>query len=860
MATDNSSNNPEWWSWEDILRRTDRLGIPNFQRGAVWDAGNRAALLESIYEKSPCGSFVFWEPDDSGDPWRHGVPLCSFGSDDPLWLVDGQQRTRTMLDTFAQLLDPHRKRHAPPLVREADLTSLENVLRPGHPLPVDAEDYEPEAGDGSLDDGRKTDAALWMVVLPAMREFDSGSAPFFGPYTESRSVRRGSIFRCLQPLPRMRINSQEKLRPVPPIPAGSIPLAALIAPSAVFRDAELRRDAIAALRSLRSGGDDFARLDDLLPWGPQFVTGHAYETPSSNDAPSVVMTWTDIGRRRAEVQVAEQVKRLEDLLGEGWSPVFERFADMLNGSRFAVGWLPPSDISAAIDAYVRINRAGIRVRAEEQALALLSRARPKLLDDLAEFSRRRDGGFGTADGRALLAHESERHMGFPLWMATVTRFAALLLLGDAARAWLRTSAIDKDTFSYRLDRVGPQETSKGKATWARTFENPGVLIGDAVEQASAALLLIDDILSQELHLDHRMARSQTVALTPLLDLLSRVPAGEIDDLAKNGTFRAAMARVLHCLLLHPGIDQADMESLVLAAHGIREDVALAEPSPLPLFGSDSPGDREHVHEAIRQSLHRLVGRLAEVWSRHYSRSETPTNLSDPLASLSQFAADSFEKDVRDARSLQHRAVGWLYAIERRNCAREFSWRAQMDGNRENQQTGIPGLAVQIPHEEFLRRPDIADGTGELYPEKQHVVPFSIATRIVGKGGGRATASPSNAIGNLTWLSRRQNSLEALSDNWTVMDLGIDRENLEARGMLAPVTIAGHSATVLDTYLELSRGLAYGEEPLTSRREHWQSLYDTICKGRSEWMIGQMREWLERPLESAVLGWLKDDVG
>lgn len=846
---------PGWWSWADILGHANRLGIPNFQRGAVWDAGNRAALLESIYEQSPCGSFVFWKPDDSGDPWRHGVPLHSFGSDvpvsdAPLWLVDGQQRTRTMLDTFAQLLAPHRKGHAPPLVREADLTALE-AIGLGQTLPADVEDDEPEANDRS-----KADIALWMVVLPAMRVFDRGSAPFFGSHTESRSVRRGSIFRRLQPLPRMRLNSQGKLRPVLPIPMGSVPLVALIAPGAVFRDAELRRNAIVALRNFRSGGDDFARLDDLLPWGPQFVTGHAYKS----DASAIAMTWTDIGRRRTEALVAEQVKRLEDLLGEAWSQVFKRFAGMLTGSRFAVGWLPRSDISAAIDAYVRINRAGIRVRAEEQALALLTRARPSLLDDLADFSRRRDGGSGTPDGRALLAHESERHMGFPLWMATVTRFAALLLLGDTARAWLGTSAIDKDTFSSRLDRVGPKEKDKGKATWARTFDTPGVLIGDAVAQASAALLLIDDILSQELHLDHRMARSQTVALTPLLELFSRVPAGELDELKNNCSFRAAVAHALHCILLHPGIDQADMESLVLAAHGIDEVAVQTKASPLPLFGSDCPGDREHVHKAIRQSLHRIVVKFAAVWSRHYSRRETPTDLSDPMARLSQFAAEAFEEDVRNARSLQHRAVGWLYAIERRNCAREFSWRAQMVGNRENPRTGVRGLSGEFPDEEFLRRPDIADGTGALYPEKQHVVPFSIATRIVGKGGGRATASPSNAIGNLTWLSRRQNSLEALSDNWTVMDLETDRENLEARGMLAPVRIDGRPATVLDAYLELSRGLSNGDEALTSQPEHWQLLYDALRKGRSEWMIGQMRGWLEKPLEAEVLGWLKGEAG
>jgi len=644
-----------------------------------------------------------------------------------------------------------------------------------------------------------------------------------------------------------------------------VPLAALIAPGAVFHDAELRDNAIAALQNfLRSGGDDFARLDDLLPWGPQFVTGHAYETSGSSDAPAVAMTWIHIRKRIKEatvdeqVKLAEQVKRLEELLGEDWSLVFERFACMLTGSRFAIGWLPPSDISAAIDAYVRINRSGIRVRAEEQALALLSRARPTLLDDLADFSRRRDGGSVTADGRALLAHESERHMGFPLWMATVTRFAALLLLGDSARTWLGTSSIDKDTFSYRLDRVGPQETDKGRATWARAFDTPGVLIGDAVEQASAALLLIDNILSQELHLDHRMARSQSAALTPVLELFSRVPTGEMDELNNNRSFRAAVARVLHFILLHPGIDQADMESLVLAVQGIDEVAAQTKASRLPKFGSDCPGDREYVYKAVRQSLYRLVAKLAEVWSRHYSRRETPEDLSNSLAGLSQFAADAFEEDVRNARSLQHRAVGWLYAIERRNCAREFFWRAQIEGHDKKGRIGVGECCRRfLGDEQLLRRPATKDDMVALYPEKQHLVPFSIAKQIVGKAGTRATASPANAIGNLTWLSHRQNSLEALSDNWTVMDLEADRENLEARGMLAPVTIDGRPATVLDAYLELSGGLANGHDALASRRD---LLYVTFHEGRREWMIGQMRGWLETPLEAEVLGWLKGEAG
>jgi hypothetical protein len=101
---------PHWWSWADIVRHANKLGIPNFQRGAVWDTGNRVALLESIYEQSPCGSFVLWAPDADGrDPRRHGVPLCRSTSEmDLIWLVDGQQRTRAMLDTYQDERQKHR--------------------------------------------------------------------------------------------------------------------------------------------------------------------------------------------------------------------------------------------------------------------------------------------------------------------------------------------------------------------------------------------------------------------------------------------------------------------------------------------------------------------------------------------------------------------------------------------------------------------------------------------------------------------------------------------------------------------------------------------------------------------------------
>jgi hypothetical protein len=79
MVSDREPHEPRWWSWAKIVQHADRLGIPHFQRGAVWDTGNLTSLLESIYEQSPCGSFVLWAPEGDSDPLSHGKPLRAFG-------------------------------------------------------------------------------------------------------------------------------------------------------------------------------------------------------------------------------------------------------------------------------------------------------------------------------------------------------------------------------------------------------------------------------------------------------------------------------------------------------------------------------------------------------------------------------------------------------------------------------------------------------------------------------------------------------------------------------------------------------------------------------------------------------------
>jgi hypothetical protein len=195
--------------------------------------------------------------------------------------------------------------------------------------------------------------------------------------------------------------------------------------------------------------------------------------------------------------------------------------------------------------------------------------------------------------------------------------------------------------------------------------------------------------------------------------------------------------------------------------------------------------------------------------------------------------------------MQHPAVGWLYAIERRGNAKEFLWQAQFAGFKDT--GGKVGVKPfdPLPCEAPLGRADGKDAQA-LYPEKQHIVPFTFARQIVGKGGTRATASPANAIGNLTWLTHQQNGLDALADRWTVMDRERDAENLKARGMF--------SRSVTDDALALYEEIRMAV--LNQEQAKAQPLFESFCNARASWIVEQMRNWLEEPLSDEASEWLR----
>jgi len=82
----------------EVLDLYPHLGVPHFQRGLVWGNDSVAALLESLFYDTPCGSFVLW---DSGDNQNNGVPMASGSPGGIRYLIiDGQQRIRSLRQVF----------------------------------------------------------------------------------------------------------------------------------------------------------------------------------------------------------------------------------------------------------------------------------------------------------------------------------------------------------------------------------------------------------------------------------------------------------------------------------------------------------------------------------------------------------------------------------------------------------------------------------------------------------------------------------------------------------------------------------------------------------------------------------------
>ena len=154
-------------STESLLQAYPQFAIPHFQRGLVWDSASVAALLESLFYGTPCGSIILWSPTDAAE---HGVGL---GPTRPTALiVDGQQRIRSLRRVFC-----------------------------------DSESDEADSDEGGDEDVDADSGAAWVVwclnlgrLSQFQGEFDGGRR--FGLFRRARDPRTIPLDKPLSGAPR----------------------------------------------------------------------------------------------------------------------------------------------------------------------------------------------------------------------------------------------------------------------------------------------------------------------------------------------------------------------------------------------------------------------------------------------------------------------------------------------------------------------------------------------------------------------------------------------------------------------------------------------------------------------------------
>ncbi len=758
---------------------------------------NRVALLESLF-KSPCGSLVLWRhgaasPPDVGVWLLGGAPRPGA---DVKWLVDGQQRTRALVGLCQEILTFERAKYPLPLLKDGALSEIEGWLTPRNgpaagPVDDGAEDPVDDLTDGDELPSVRPLVNWYVSVARFLRTVADSTKAVATWLNQIPDTSRYSIFRTLHSNALTAKTGQ---------PRGLLPLGLFLTdPAKSFppEAVELLHDA--------SWRDHVEWLQREIPWGPLFLTGRG-------------LTWERLIATPPNLDPLRALFQRPFL--DALKPVFSMYVE----EQFAVGFLPDTEVEDAIEAYVRINRSGVRVQAEERAFAMLTRWYPPLIEELGRFMLSRDRGAALDDPRELLIHHADRTFGFSLWMRTVVRFAVLRILPKTALHWLSADAIERWTTTDWLAR----STDKAVET-----------IRDAAERASSSLLVIDRLLSHYLFLDHRMARPDTRSVLPLLEVLSRVNPAELNGLLEGRDTRVelCLARILQWTMLHPYLGQGELERLCTEIHR-------------------NPEQDVYQTERLVPMLARYLRRLHEMWGadiRKQRHEEAVPGEAVPWAliveDLTGWSKEQFSKLVEDSRSLQHAAVGWLYAIEHRGGATEFDWFVQVQGSTAswNGLAKLPPDPAAYPLQAMISV-ERADDTGTIQfaPERQHIVPFKDARKIANKGGSRTTASPANQVGNLTWLSSRQNATDnGFWERWMVIgDSREDGPNLRARGFefsLDDVT------TATDVYRRLFQQRASGN--------HLPALsgdFERFCRIRREWMKQQLNEWLEDDSQRAVL--------
>jgi hypothetical protein len=160
--------NRRFWSVKELLENVPCLGLPHFQRGAVWRESQVSLLLDSLMLDTPCGTIILWVPDNLEADFDSLGVLC-WGEDSArpavALVIDGQQRISALREVFEPsngwAFNPAAE---PELARRIDNATLDlkkdSLFRRRNNVPPLEDEVEGQAHSPSRTKLRKENACL----------------------------------------------------------------------------------------------------------------------------------------------------------------------------------------------------------------------------------------------------------------------------------------------------------------------------------------------------------------------------------------------------------------------------------------------------------------------------------------------------------------------------------------------------------------------------------------------------------------------------------------------------------------------------------------------------------------------------
>ena len=321
---------------------------------------------------------------------------------------------------------------------------------------------------------------------------------------------------------------------------------------------------------------------------------------------------------------------------------------------------------------------------------------------------------------------------------------------------------------------------------------------------------VHKLLEEKLYFDTLAFLPDSRSLLPIFMLLIKYP-GFMDENAFE--IKESYKNHIACILLTILLKTGDSEGEIMKLTTLIKDVPLSGEKVLQMLLDDNYAWEEKCPEQLREyNAFKNCEKLKAAWQKIKN-----TSLKEKLAY---------------ANSLTNRYVLLLYALERHNKVCDFHGDV------------LPKASNQNYNWEQFTPSSFVDASKN--PEKQHIVPYS-AFNHNSELKGRVVNSRANNIGNITYISMRQNR-EALGPYWLHLDR-LDENSKIAHSISDDAINAYYEIAVNDEKMSRDDINAYRLEIASDEKKKFNidpadKVYGEWIKARQDKIITDFYTWLE----------------